>query len=693
MLKRLAIGLAAACAFVAAQDSYDTIYNDIGSLPCVRLLNATGTIGCQSMDAATGVLFRTDTQDDIQQFASQGGLVSKYTVVMPYWLLTNANVDLLKSSHKLAAIIAVVNGTDPVYSPSARPTINISPDTTCPNCEFGLYSDNPNQYQWNPTGSGLLYSQFDFPIYALNTMDVRNTMSYNAVMQAANTNRFRGYNNFPLKALQFHAFMWAAQDAGTCLRKGWCTPVGGASVWATPSINITSTDNKPIVVISAAMDSRSLFHDLTMGVESSISSMVTLLAVAEALSRSSIPLDTMPNHILYTLFTAEAWGFSGSQRFVQDISTTIDCLKPNGASCTYPFYSDLDFERINPANIHAIIEAGQVGSLGPATPGTGSGPTLYAHIDNTQAAASTALLDQIVQVGSTVGNVTAAPNSTGTIQAANSDGVQRGLPPSSSMSFLKAQPQIPTVVVTDYQKEMSLLTSSDLDDSWDPVKTVNSIQLAASIISKTAWLQAQGVNNATMTPAQQQAIGSIQINGQLVSDLLYCLTQNYSCPLVNSYLNVTASPNPPTRLPHYTGTLYSQSQPFPIFAWSFLANMTRVQNATSPPVTGCSSNPLVVQCASDQYCVGDQCILTMTRYHDAFGVGIAMAEDNSYYIKDASKPVWVEATWDPIGLRLFDVTSPRSQKVELVVGVLLTALTIGLVVVSKRVIKKTLKTD
>src|SRR5690348_9394723 len=37
---------------------------------------------------------------------------------------------------------------------------------------------------------------------------------------------------------------------------------------------------------------------------------------------------------------------------------------------------------------------------------------------------------------------------------------------------------------------------------------------------------------------------------------------------------VTASPSPPARLPHYSGTLYSQSQPFPIFAWSFLANMT-----------------------------------------------------------------------------------------------------------------------
>jgi len=33
------------------------------------------------------------------------------------------------------------------------------------------------------------------------------------------------------------------------------------------------------------MDARSMFHDLTLGVESSITGMVTLMAVAEALSR------------------------------------------------------------------------------------------------------------------------------------------------------------------------------------------------------------------------------------------------------------------------------------------------------------------------------------------------------------------------------------------------------------------------
>lgn len=66
---------------------------------------------------------------------------------------------------------------------------------------------------------------------------------------------------------------------------GWCTPVGGASVWSTPSSNITAADNKPIIVVAASMDARSMFHDLTLGVESSVTGMVTVMAVAEALSR------------------------------------------------------------------------------------------------------------------------------------------------------------------------------------------------------------------------------------------------------------------------------------------------------------------------------------------------------------------------------------------------------------------------
>ncbi|KAF9924705.1 hypothetical protein FBU30_005375 [Linnemannia zychae] len=696
LLSRIAISLTAVCVLVNAQDTYDTIYNDIGSLPCVRLLNATGSIGCQSLGAASGVLYRADTLDDINQFVNDKGLGNKYTVVIPYWMLSRSNINLLRSSNKLAAILAIVNGTDPAHVMAARPTNPISPDTTCPNCEFGLYANTPNQYQWNPTGSGLLYEQFDFPIYALNTMDTRNSMSYASVLQAVNRNRDRGYRDYPLKSLQFHSLMWAAQDTGTCLRKGWCTPVGGASVWSTPSSNISYTDEKPIVLITAAMDSRSLFHDLTLGVESSVAGMVTVLAVAEALSRSTVPLDTMSKHIVYALFTGEAWGFSGSQRFVQDImSSPIQCQKPSasGSGCAFPFYSDLEFQRLNPAKIEAILEVGQIAGMGEVA---NTNPVLYAHIDNIQEAASTTLLNQVIQIGSNGSTVNPSPTAGIPIQAASSDGVKRGLPPSSSMSFLKVRNNIPTIVLTDFQKQMSALTNHDQDDSWNSPNTLNLIQQAATVIAKTAWLQAQGISDiTTITPTQAQAIASIQVDNKLVQDLLQCLSLNYSCTLVDQYLNVTASSTPPTRLPHYTGTLYSQSQPFPIFAWSFLANMTSVKNTTSPMsrVTGCSSQAATVQCGPKEYCVGDQCVLSLTRYHDAFGTGLAMDANADYYIKDASKPVWTESTWSPIGLRMFDVTSPRSQIAELMTGIVLTLVSSGVVWYSRRFLQKTLKED
>lgn len=74
--------------------------------------------------------------------------------------------------------------------------------------------------------------------------------------------------------------------------------------------------------------------------------------------------------------------------------------------------------------------------------------------------------------------------------------------------------------------------------------------------------------------------------------------------------------------------------------------MTSVKNATSPQprATGCSTRPDQVQCASGEYCVGNQCIATMTRYHDAFGVGISMNDKNQYFIEDPTKPAWTEAT-------------------------------------------------
>jgi Zn-dependent M28 family amino/carboxypeptidase len=52
-------------------------------------------------------------------------------------------------------------------------------------------------------------------------------------------------------------------------------------------MEMAADDNKPIMVVSANMDSRSLFHDLTVGATQDVSGLVTVLAIAETLSRVS----------------------------------------------------------------------------------------------------------------------------------------------------------------------------------------------------------------------------------------------------------------------------------------------------------------------------------------------------------------------------------------------------------------------
>lgn len=56
-------------------------------------------------------------------------------------------------------------------------------------------------------------------------------------------------------------------------------------MYSSASPNITGNDGKPIIIVSAIMDSRSVFHDLTLGVENDISGLVAMFAVADALSK------------------------------------------------------------------------------------------------------------------------------------------------------------------------------------------------------------------------------------------------------------------------------------------------------------------------------------------------------------------------------------------------------------------------
>ncbi|CEI91268.1 hypothetical protein RMCBS344292_05565 [Rhizopus microsporus] len=634
---------------------YPHIYTNLNNWPCVKLLNATGTIGCHSLKKKSGILYQAYTTQDLDNFVHNNILSNDAAVILTLDLLTTSNIEQLIQTKRVAGIIVLIKN-------ELNNTNIPSPDSTCPNCQFGLYANDSDPYQWNPQALNLIEQSFDIPIFAIKPTDDISNNVYNQINQAVTYNAEKQYRQYPLKAVDFDLFMWAAVDAKTCLRRGWCQPVGGMSVYSTPSVNLDADDNKPIIVVSSNLDSRALFHDLTIGASKDISGLVTVLAIAEALSRAPIALDTLPKHILYTLFTAEDWAFAGSQRFVKDITSPFECTNATraipcpylNATCTFPCVRNVDFKRIRFDKIESIFEFQSVSGINSDYMG------YYIHVDDQE-------LNQPLVV-----SLEKYPG----LNSASSDGIQRKLPPSSAMSFLQQNRKIKAAVITDYQSKLGNYYNSDLDYQVDLDKVTSSI---CGLVNSTA--------NAIYNEASNRNSNSslISANCTLVHSLLDCLVSNFSCPLMQNYFNVSGI----STISHYASVLSFQNpqpQLIPRFVLSFLSALNG--KATDRACT------TIQDCALGEYCIMQKCIKSLTNYHEAYGTGLQYDErKNVVKIVDPSKGTWVESTWDEPQLRIFNITSKIHQAIELVIGLLWAIVSFATVWFVKGYLRKSLKVE
>jgi hypothetical protein len=134
-------------------------------------------------------LYELETQQDVSQFI-QSSRSGDYAIVLPYQLLNKANLQALGSTNRIAGLIVIVgNGT------------SASPDSPCPNCEFGLYDD---PYTWNPTAQSLIQANFDFPIFAIRPSDPTAEFVYNIInaVSLASDSRL----SYSFKYRSFHSF-------------------------------------------------------------------------------------------------------------------------------------------------------------------------------------------------------------------------------------------------------------------------------------------------------------------------------------------------------------------------------------------------------------------------------------------------------------------------------------------------------
>uniref|UniRef100_UPI003AAA7B3C nicastrin isoform X3 n=1 Tax=Centroberyx gerrardi TaxID=166262 RepID=UPI003AAA7B3C len=637
------------------------------TVPCVRLLNATHQIGCQSsISGDVGVIHVLESEENLEWVLSAGPN-PPYMVILESPLFTRSIMMKLKNGSSRVAGVAVV-------APNTNPAEGFSPHTTCPNDNTGVYSESYdptmahcNVTVWNPRGNGLSYEEFDFPIFSLK--DDNDT----EVIRQCYLNHNRAVNGsipaYPLCAMQLFSHMHAVTDTATCMRRNdinfsinpemVCDPLGDFNVWgSTKPLNNTAKghkQNESMVIAAARLDSRSFFWDVAPGAEGGVTGFVTLLAAAHAL-RNATQEAHPPRTILYTFFQGEAFDYIGSSRMVYEMEN--------------------DQFAINLDNVHSVVEIGQVGLR--------TGSNLWLHSDPVSRRNSS-VNDQVRQL---IDNLQSA--ATGLSFSLVEPNVSQPLPPSSFQRFLRARP-IPGIVIADHQSAFhnryyeSMYDNAAYLNLTYPANLTQEEQLefitdAAMALTEVATMTARALYKQAGGADAQAA--NIKADSQIVTQMLYGFLVRSN----NSWFQAVIPPELKSLLSelgcnYYVGVALSSSQ---------ARTSTRLVQYLLANLTGTALNITQDNCHNQKKDDDDTeskhmfsylwvqgaappnsteregfCVRSSVRLSKAVSPAFDLLQE--YSSKDYS--TWTESRWKFIRARIFLVASHDLEMLTLGVGV------------------------
>ncbi|KAM3866169.1 nicastrin [Diretmus argenteus] len=666
--KWLIINVIVCCFFigVSCNSVEQKIYVELNhTAPCVRLLNATHQIGCQSsLSGDVGVIHVLESEENLEWVLSTGPN-PPYMVILESALFTRSIMMKLKNGSRRVAGVAVV-------APNSNPIESFSPHTTCPNENTGVYSESYdptmahcNVTVWNPLGNGLSYEDFDFPIFSLKEDNETE------VIRQCYFDHNRVVNGtapvYPLCAMQLFSHMAAVTNTATCMRRNninfslnpeiVCDPLRDFNVWgSTKPVNNTAKGHKEgesMVIAAARLDSRSFFWDVAPGAEGGVSGFVTLLAAAHALRDATRDL---PRTIFYTFFQGEAFDYIGSSRMVYDMENN-------------QFAIDLD-------NVHSVLEIGQVGLR--------SGSNMWMHSDPVSRR-NGSVNDQ---VSTLIDNLKAAATNLSLSMVELN--VSQPLPPCSFQRFLRVR-QIPGVLIADHQSAFNnryyesmydnaaylnltypshLTPEEQLEFVTDMAKALTEV---ATVVARALYQQAGGAVDQ---------VDNINADPQIVTQMLYGFlvqaNNSWFQSLVPPELNGMLKSSPPD---YYVGVTMPQTQARTStrLVQSLLANLTGTTvNITQDNCQKQKENEedvenkhmysyLWVQGVAPPNSTKREgfCVRSSVRLSKAISPALDVLEE--YTSKDYS--TWTESRWKFIRARIFLVASHDLEMLTLGVGV------------------------
>uniref|UniRef100_A0A8C2BQE9 Nicastrin n=1 Tax=Cyprinus carpio TaxID=7962 RepID=A0A8C2BQE9_CYPCA len=613
------------------------------TVPCVRLLNATHQIGCQSsISGDTGVLHVLETESDLDWILSSGPH-PPYMVIMETAFFNRSVMMRMKNSSRVAGVAVIISKTGLAD--------NFSPHTTCPNQNTGVYSEsygsdlaNCNGTVWNPLGNGLSYEDFSFPVFALK--DENQTQVLRKCYEDHNQRVNGSAPQYPLCAMQLFSHMHAVTDTVTCMRRTdlqnrfsinpevLCDPLSDFNVWtSTRPLNNSAKGHaadESVVIAATRLDGRSFFWEQAPAAEGTVSGIVTLLATIQALypvTQEAPP----PRNIFFSFFQGEAFDYIGSSKMVYDMEKN-------------DFVIDMN-------NVHSMLEIGQVGLL--------SGRSLWMHSD------------PVSRQNKSVDTESAAAGLKLTV---NHPSVSQPLPPSSFQRFLRAR-RIPGLVLADHNTSF---TNRYYESMYDDAENLNvtypsgltpdeqlvyetdaakSLAEVATLVARSLYLQAGGEENN---------LNNITADPKIVAQVLYGFLVQKNNSWFRSLL-------PPEVTKKGVNSILSEICVYPPvtrFVQYILANLTgTVTNLTESQCQNPSelstenkdlfsyfwvSGPASVNSTGEPFCVR-----ASVRLSEAVSPAFELLEYGS-----RNYSTWTESRWKSIRARIFLVASRELEVMQ-----------------------------
>jgi len=579
-------------------------FNNLESLPhspCVTLYHRNGRIGCGTLEreVMTGRLLHWSAVVSNGAIGSSTqSSVPPYVAVLDEADYTNHTISMLQtfSSNFVAGDDygpvtdggkplrgVLVLSTDPssvdgITFPSPEPLTPQGDGTPMESLTVG------SSYEWNVNnnGDGLLFADLiGVPtVYVADSqtaaylrkvaLEQANLISseltaavYPSVLSEFNYYMGPSTTTDGTKVTSKQCLEWKDLD-GTWSPK--CLPLGGNSVWAAAGTPVTlgynndkndenanNSQDRPTVILSASIDSTSMFHDLSPGSNTAASNILSLLLAAELLG-SSIKdevLDQLYARITFAFFQGESHGFIGSRLFVKDVTGSFECQAGNKGipsvwkrkdetstvrSCLNPLRSDLTFQNLG--DIRGMIAVDQVGNLG-------GGKTLYVQGGNENG--FDAFMSEVMIELSANGEYTVQASSASNN---NEDGAT-SLPPSPVSSLVKLSPSSASgVVLTGY--DAAFVANSLYHSHLDSVSKRQSIDkdaiaASATLLARSAVAAAyQNENNeADAATAAAYALellpNAVSLSSATFENLFDCLFNDGNCKTFVKYASVESA--------------------------------------------------------------------------------------------------------------------------------------------------------